>query len=118
MDLYAEMKKRGASKEEFLKEAVKLQGVYVPAFYEVKYNEDGTISELCKLYEGAPDKVKRAILPSVQDSTFPTDPIIPMVEAVHDRAVVETFRGMYQRLPLLSGRNDIQACSGKGQETG
>ena len=93
MDLYADMKKRGATKEEFLKEAVKLQGVYVPAFYEVKYNEDRTISELCKLYEGASYKVKRAILPSVQDSAFPVDPIIPMVEAVHDRAVVETFRG-------------------------
>ena len=93
MDLYAEMKKKGASKKDFLKEAVKLQGVYVPAFYEVEYNEDGTISKLCKLYEGAPDRVKRAILPSVQESAFPVNPIIPMVEAVHDRAVVETFRG-------------------------
>ena len=92
-DLYSEMKKSGATKKEFLKEACKLRGVYVPSFYEVKYKEDGTISELCKLIDDAPLPVKRAILPSVQESTFPIDPIIPMVEAVHDRAVVETFRG-------------------------
>ena len=92
-DLYAEMKKSGATKEEFLKEACKLRGVYVPSFYEVKYNEDGTISELCKLVEDAQLPVKRSILPSVEGSAFPVDPIIPMVEAVHDRAVVETFRG-------------------------
>ncbi|MCR4708643.1 MAG: TIGR03960 family B12-binding radical SAM protein [Clostridiales bacterium] len=91
--LYAEMKSKGTTKEEFLKEAVKLQGVYVPAFYDVKYNEDGTISELCKLYDGAPDKVKRAILSEIESLDFPVEPIIPMVEAVHDRAVVETFRG-------------------------
>ncbi len=93
MALYRDMKKKGASKADFLKEAVKLQGVYVPSFYDVKYNEDGTISELCKLYDGAPDVIKRAILPEIQSLDFPVDPIIPMVEAVHDRAVVETFRG-------------------------
>ena len=92
-ELYGRMKKAGASKKEFLMEACRLRGVYVPSFYEVEYNEDGTISELCKLYENAPLPVKRAILPSVQDSVFPSEPIIPMVEAVHDRAVVETFRG-------------------------
>ena len=52
-----------------------------------------TISELCKLVEDAQLPVKRSILPSVEGSAFPVDPIIPMVEAVHDRAVVETFRG-------------------------
>ncbi len=93
MDLYDEMKKSGAGKEEFLKAACKLRGVYVPAFYDVEYNEDGTISKLCKLFDGAPDRVKRAILPEIESAAFPTEPIIPMVEAVHDRAVVETFRG-------------------------
>ena len=93
MELYRNMKKAGASRTEFLKEACKIQGVYVPSFYEVRYKEDGTISELCKLYEGAPDRVKRAILPEIRTASFPVEPIIPMVEAVHDRAVVETFRG-------------------------
>ena len=93
LDLYSEMKKAGASKKDFLREAVKLQGVYVPSFYDVKYNEDGTVREYIKLIEDAPDRVKRAILPEIDSLPFPTEPIIPMVEAVHDRAVVETFRG-------------------------
>ena len=93
VSLYADLKKKGYSKEDFLKEAVKIQGVYVPSFYDVRYNEDGTVSELCKLYEGAPLPVKRAVLSEIESLPFPTKPIIPMVEAVHDRAVVETFRG-------------------------
>ena len=70
-----------------------MEGVYVPSFYEPVYNGDGTIKELCKLYEGAPDTVLRAIVPDTESLDFPVNPIIPMVEAVHDRAVVETFRG-------------------------
>lgn len=93
LEKYAELKKSGATKSEFLKEACKMEGVYVPAFYKPVYNDDGTIKELCKLYDGAPDRILRAILPDVESVSFPENPIIPMVEAVHDRAVVETFRG-------------------------
>ncbi|MBR6472106.1 MAG: TIGR03960 family B12-binding radical SAM protein [Firmicutes bacterium] len=93
LDLYKEMKISGSSRTDFLKEAVNIQGVYVPSFYDVEYKGDGTILKLCKLYEGAPDRVKRAVLPEIDSLSFPTEPIIPMVEAVHDRAVVETFRG-------------------------
>lgn len=93
IEKYIECKKTGMSKADFLKEACSLEGVYVPSFYEPEYNEDGTIKKLCKLYEGAPDTVLRAIAPDTESLEFPTNPIIPMVEAVHDRAVVETFRG-------------------------
>lgn len=93
VEKYIECKKAGMSRADFLKEASQLEGVYVPLLYEIKYNDDGTIKELCKLYDKAPLSVKRAILPSVEDVDFPIKPIIPMVEAVHDRAVVETFRG-------------------------
>lgn len=93
VEKYIECKKAGMNKAEFLREASQMEGVYVPSLYDVEYNEDGTIKKLCKLYEQAPLPVKRAILPSIEEVDFPTKPIIPMVEAVHDRAVVETFRG-------------------------
>ena len=93
VEKYIECKKAGMNKAEFLRSASQMEGVYVPSLYDVEYNEDGTIKKLCKLYEKAPLPVKRAILPSIEEVDFPTKPIIPMVEAVHDRAVVETFRG-------------------------
>lgn len=93
VEKYIECKKAGMNKAEFLRSASQMEGVYVPSLYDVEYNENGTIKKLCKLYEKAPLPVKRAILPSIEEVDFPTKPIIPMVEAVHDRAVVETFRG-------------------------
>lgn len=93
VEKYIECKKAGMNKAEFLRSASQMEGVYVPSLYDVEYNEDGTIKKLCKLYEKVPLPVKRAILPSIEEVDFPTKPIIPMVEAVHDRAVVETFRG-------------------------
>lgn len=93
MELHLKCREEGLSKKEFLEKAAQLTGVYVPAFYEVEYNDDNTIKSLCKLNENAPDKVLRYILPSTEEAEFPTNPVIPMVEAVHDRAVVETFRG-------------------------
>ena len=93
VEKYIDCKKNGMAKADCLRELSKLQGVYVPSLYDVKYNDDGTIKELCELYEGAPLPVTRAILPSIEETDFPVNPIIPMVEAVHDRAVTETFRG-------------------------
>ncbi len=93
LKLHAECKAAGITKDGFLEKACKLQGVYVPKFYEVKYNDDLTINELCKLNEEAPDFVQRNIMPDIEEAPFPINAIIPMVEAVHDRAVVETFRG-------------------------
>ncbi len=81
------------SKKEFLQRACKLQGVYVPTFYEPIYNEDGTIKEIKKLYEEAPDRVKRAVVEDLDKAEFPVKNIVPFIDTVHDRCVVETFRG-------------------------
>ena len=81
------------SKKEFLQRACKLQGVYVPAFYEPIYNEDGTIKEIKKLYEEASDRVKRAVVEDLDKAEFPVKNIVPFIDTVHDRCVVETFRG-------------------------
>ena len=81
------------SKKEFLQRACKLQGVYVPAFYEPIYNEEGTIKEIKKLYEEAPDRVKRAVVEDLDKAEFTVKNIVPFIDTVHDRCVVETFRG-------------------------
>ncbi|MDO4745131.1 MAG: TIGR03960 family B12-binding radical SAM protein [Bacillota bacterium] len=86
-------KKETKTKDEFLKKISAFDGVYVPAFYEVKYNEDGTVKAFEKLWDGAPDKVRRAVIEDLDKAEFPVKNIVPFIDTVHDRSVVETFRG-------------------------
>lgn len=93
MQVYAHCRETGKTRIEFYQAACQLDGVYVPAFYTVEYAPDGTINKLCKLYENAPLPVRRAVLPDIETIPFPTKTVVPLIEAVHDRSVVETFRG-------------------------
>lgn len=90
---HKEWKASGKEKLEFLKEIVTLEGIYVPSFYEPCYDADGKIIEIKKLYELAPDKVKKAMVSDINKVEFPENNIVPFIETVHDRAVVEIFRG-------------------------
>ena len=90
---YINAKDRGVSKADFLKEIADDEGVYIPSFYRVIYHEDGTIKAYEKAFEGAPDRVKRCIIDDIEKIDFPTEPIVPLIETVHDRSVIETFRG-------------------------
>jgi len=91
LDLYNEVKEKG--KEYFLKKVSGIQGVYVPSLYGVNYNEDGTINKFYPLIEGVPEKVKKRIITNFNESAYPDKFIVPYNEIVHDRIVLETFRG-------------------------
>lgn len=92
-DELSKSKKKGNSRAEFYKEIAGMDGIYIPSLYDVKYNEDGTIKEYVPLFDFAPKICKRAIVRDIEELEFPEKPIVPIIEAVHDRAVVETFRG-------------------------
>ena len=92
IDLYKEHKKKGSAKEEFLKEAAKIEGVYVPSLYEISYNADGTIADK-KPIENAPKTVKKRIIKDLDKAYYPKQFVVPFIEIVHDRAVQEIFRG-------------------------
>ena len=77
----------------FLRRIAKLDGVYIPAFYEPEYNEDGTLKKMLVTDPAAPEKVRRAIVSDIEKVEFPTKNLVPLIETVHDRSVVETFRG-------------------------
>jgi len=85
-------KTEGWSKPQFLLEAAKIEGIYVPSLYEPVYNEDGTLHALC-VKDGAPAFVRRRIVADFDSAYFPTDPIVPSTEIVHDRVTLELFRG-------------------------
>ena len=88
-----ELYRKCDSKKEFLKKACQMTGVYVPSFYDVKYNEDGTVAAYIKKYENAPEKVGKCLIDDIEPLPFPTKNIVPFIDVVHDRASVESFRG-------------------------
>ena len=92
VSLYDRAKAEGWSKEAFLLEVSKIEGVYVPSFYRHEYHEDGTLSAIVPL-NGAPEKVTKRIIENLDEAYFPTKMIVPSTEIVHDRANLEVFRG-------------------------
>lgn len=90
LDLYKEYKN---DKKAFLRRAAGIEGIYVPAFYEVSYHEDGTIKEFKTKYEDVPRIIKKRIITNLNNNVFPERLIVPYTEIVHDRIVLETFRG-------------------------
>lgn len=93
--LYIEMKESGHyTKKEFLYEAAKtIGGLYVPSFYEVDYHEDGTIKEYRPIYEDIPKKITKRIMKDMDKSYFPKKVVMPYIETVHDRIMLEVYRG-------------------------
>jgi len=81
-----------SKKGEFLKAAASIDGVYVPALYDIKYNNNDTIHSITPLY-GAPFPVVKRIIQNLDDSYFPVKTIVPSAGLVHDRVVLELFRG-------------------------
>ncbi|MCD7919874.1 MAG: TIGR03960 family B12-binding radical SAM protein [Clostridiales bacterium] len=92
IECYRACKRQGKSKTEFLEEAVKIQGVYVPAFYQVAYNEDGTLRSMTPTH-GAPARVTKRIIKDLDSAYYPAHTIVPSTEIVHDRVMLELFRG-------------------------
>lgn len=92
MDLYCEMKKCGKTKAEFLKEASKIEGIYIPSLYDAEYNPDGTISRIVPL-DGAPMPIKKRVIKDFDKVYYPDYFVVPFTDIVHDRAVVEVLRG-------------------------
>ena len=93
MDVYRTCKETGKTKDEFLKEIAEIEGIYVPKFYDVAYNEDGTIKSFTKNYDKALDKVKKRIIDNFDNCFVPDNIIVPFMEIVHDRIMLEIFRG-------------------------
>ncbi len=93
--LYITMKDEGRyTKADFLHEAARtIPGVYVPSLYSVEYNEDGTIKAYIPVYDDIPTKITKRIVEDLDKAIFPDYAIMPYTEVVHDRIMLEVFRG-------------------------
>ena len=94
VDCYRAWKASGAPREAFLQEAAKIRGVYVPALYDVAYNGDGTVARVApKPGSGAPEVVRKAMVADLNSAEYPEKLIVPYGEVVHNRIMLEIFRG-------------------------
>lgn len=91
--LHGSWKASKAPRRIFLEKLSHIEGVYVPCFYEPVYQVNGTILEIRKTYDQAPDLIRKRIVENLDLAEFPEGNIVPLIEVVHDRAVVEIFRG-------------------------
>ncbi len=92
LECYRAAKQAGLSKHEFLLAVSKIEGVYVPSFYEHSYNPDGTLAAITPLFD-APARVKKRVVEDMNHAYYPDRTIVPSTEIVHDRSNLEVFRG-------------------------
>ncbi len=92
MRLMEQCKKEGTTRQEFLRRAAQIEGIYVPSLYDIEYNEDGTVKAITPK-DGAPAKVRKRIIKDFDKVYAPDNFVVPFTQVVHDRAVVEVLRG-------------------------
>lgn len=109
-------KQAGWSKREFLMQAARIQGVYVPSLYDITYKSDGTVERITPL-DGAPEKVTKRIILDFDQAPFPTSPIVPSTEVVHDRVNLELFRGCVRGCRFCQAGHIYRPIRAKKPET-
>ncbi|MBQ4652442.1 MAG: TIGR03960 family B12-binding radical SAM protein [Oscillospiraceae bacterium] len=116
LTLLRKAKLEGWTKTEFLREASQIQGVYVPSLYDVSYNADGTIAAYTAK-EGTPQRVTKRIIADLDSVPFPTNPIVPSTEVVHDRVNLELFRGCVRGCRFCQAGHIYRPIRAKKPET-
>ena len=131
IQLYRKAREECWSKDEFLAAAAQIPGLYVPSLYEVSYRPDGTLEQVVP-HEGAPAVVTKRIVQDFDKSYFPGKTIVPSTEIVHDRVMLELFRGCIRgcrfcqagyayrpvrsRDPEILLKQGIEACKDSGYQ--
>ena len=93
MDRYKENKKAGGTRKQFLEMAAEITGIYVPAFYDVTYKEDGTIECFQPNNEHAMPVVTKQVVTDMDSVGYIEKPLVPFIKVTQDRVVLEIQRG-------------------------
>lgn len=93
VDCYLKWKKENKTRDEFLEMIAEIEGIYVPKFYDAECNADGTFKELIRNNKHAKEKIKKRIIRDMDTLTYPEKWIVPYLNVVHDRVMLEMFRG-------------------------
>ncbi len=93
MEVYKQFKNTDYKRVEFLEKIASIQGVYIPAFYDVRYNEEGIIEAITPNNPNAPQKLTKRIIQNLDEVFYPEEILVPYINIVHDRVMLEVFRG-------------------------
>ncbi len=96
LDVVAGRRKAGGGRRELLAALALIEGIYVPSFYDVSYDDSGRIAALAKNDPRVPDRPKRTWVPVLKPDSYPDKPVVPSVEIVQDRLGLEIMRGCTQ----------------------
>ena len=93
LNIYKENKKNHGTRKSFLEQAAKLSGIYVPAFYDVSYKEDGTLEDFIPNNRHAKTTITKEVVKDINDLYYARRPVVPFIKATQDRMVLEIQRG-------------------------
>ncbi|MCU0651276.1 MAG: TIGR03960 family B12-binding radical SAM protein [Candidatus Omnitrophica bacterium] len=97
MDAYAqhsdEYKKGLISKKDLLLALARIEGVYIPSFYDCEYSQDGSLKSFKPNISGAPASIKKRIVNDLDACGLPDKWVVPYIQIIHDRITVEISRG-------------------------
>ena len=95
---YREMKANGVRRRDMIRElAQRFEWLYAPSLYDVVYHADNTVRSVTPAEEGIPATIVRCQTDNLDEAPFPTRPLVPHVEVVHDRIAIEIMRGCPRR---------------------
>ena len=95
VDVIEAARAEGAGRQEKLLRLAQLRGVYVPSFYQAEYHEDGTLAGTRRLRDGVPEMIERRVV-DLETNPYPTKPLLPHTQTIHDRIAIEVRRGCTQ----------------------
>ena len=93
LDLYKENKNNGGTRKDYLEKAAEIEGIYVPAFYDATYNEDGTLASFAPNNPHASKTVIKQMVSNLTETYYPQKPVVPFIKVTQDRVVLEIQRG-------------------------
>ncbi len=115
VDTYKKVRS-SASRKMLLNELAKIKGVYVPSFYNVDYNGDGTIKRFAPVDPAVPARVEKRVVTDLDSAYYPVDQIVPSIQTVHDRIVLEIMRGCWHMCKFCQATVTYRPCRERSLE--